>query len=637
MGACLVTLVACRAPIPGLDSALRGAGQAGPAPAVQGTPGASTGDAASDASNPLPESPTAPWIGGISSDNGGPGAEIALTGKNLAVQGVQVFFGDVKAAAVTAQADGSLKVVVPKGARTGNLAVVRGQERAVRWFKVLSRLDVNVLRPLPAPVGLEVPVMVTGQDTEGTYVSRPYYTLSVDPADAADVVSPTAIVPRREVRFKVQAFSGQIQAIQLAAGCSQGFTLTTFAGDGRPLHFVASNPVLTQGSSESNNFAEVGPADTAHITEPWGVVAFRHPRSGDGVLIADTVGNRVRFVPLNGSAITTVVGGGATPAATDSKPARSIELLAPAGMAVGKDFDGKEVVVIVERSRHQILRWEPEADVVQVIAGTGIPTVSNNASASPAELGDRNDQKKICGEPTKATFTDPSGVAIVFLGNKRSAVFVADTENHRIRKIVRLPTNEALNEARNRNCTVAPGDVITGEVNTILGSGKAGSDINSSDPASTSISAPMAVVAHPDGIAQNFKSIFIADTNNNRVLELAGGLEAGQATISVRVAAPPAGHPLAPLNHPYGLFLHPGTKDLLITDTLRNRVLRYRIAGDDLKDLATCSLSASPSNGLVWPRGITSRDTSPTGQNFPAFVSDFYSNQIRLLDTGNNQ
>lgn len=634
----LVALVACRAPIPGLGS-LPGNPKPGGS-AAQGSDlatGPSDDRAAGEAGNPLPDSPTAPWIGSMQPDNGGPGVEVRLTGKNLAVPGVQVFFGTVGASEIKPQPDGSLAVVVPEGARTGNLAVVRGHERAIRWFRVLSRLDVTVLRPLPIPVGVEVPVLVTGEDTEGAYVSKPYYTLSVDPADAADVVTPTTLVARREVPFKVQAFSGRIQAIQLAEGCSQGFTLTTFAGDGRPIHFVAGNPVLTQGSTESNNFAEVGPADTAHITEPWGVVTFKHPRLGDGVLIADSVGNRVRFVPLDGASITTVVGGGSTPAATDSKPARSIELLSPAGLAVGKDYDGKEVVVIVERARHQILRWEPVSDMVEIIAGSGIPTVSSNASASPAELGDRNDAKKICGEPTKATFTDPAGVALVSMGNKRSVVFVADTENHRIRKIVRIPPNEALNQARSRNCTIAPGDVITGEITTILGSGKPGSDISSSDPASTSINAPMAVAAHPDAQAQNFKYVFVADTNNNRILEVSGALEDAQATFSVRVAVPPPGHRLAPLNHPYGLFLHPGTKDLLITDTLRNRVLRFRRAENHLQDMATCSLSASPSNGLVWPRGITSRDPSPTGQNFPAFVSDYFSNQIRLLDTGNNQ
>ena len=117
---------------------------------------------------------------------------------------------------------------------------------------------------------------------------------------------------------------------------------------------------------------------------------------------------------------------------------------------------------------------------------------------------------------------------------------------------------------------------------------------------------------------------------------MAGALDAALATISVRVAAPPEGSPLAPLSQPYGLFLHPGTKDLLITDTGRNRILRYRQAGNHLRDVATCSLSASPSNGLVWPRGITSRDPSPTGQLFPAFISDFHSNQVRLLDAPND-
>lgn len=634
----MVTLVACRGPIPGVDRLPGNGGPASPSPQTLGTAGG--GDQAAD--NPLPASPTAPWIERMVPDNSGPGVEVTLAGKNLTAAGIQVYFGDEKAESVSPQADGSLKAVVPNRARTGYLAVVRGQERAVRWFKVLTRLDINFLRPLPAPVGVELPLAVTAYDTEGTAIAKPYYTLSVEPSDAADVVTPTSVIPRREGLFKVQAFSGRIQAITTVPWCTANATLSVFAGDGEPLHFVSSNPVLTQGSSDSNGFAEIGRAETAHIGKPWGVVTFRHPKTGvNGILISDTLANRVRFVPMDGSGIKTVVGGGTSPAATDSKQALAVELLEPAGMAIGKDFDEKEVVMIVERGRHQVLRWDPNSDQVQVIAGRGVATTTRNGTdsivATPEDLGDRNDAKKICGEPTKATFFDPASVALVYLGNKRSAVIVADTNNHRIRKIVRLPQNEALNEAKNRNCTVAAGEVITGEINTILGNGKAGSDINSADPASTSVNAPLAVAAHPDGPAKNFKAVYVADTNNNRILEMTGVLEAAQGVITVRVAAPPAGHPLAPMSHPSGLYLHPVKRVLLIADTLRNRILRYQPAGEDLKDLMNCTLSTDPKNGLVWPRGITSRDASDSGEAFPALVSDYYSNQIRLLDTGNNQ
>lgn len=576
-----------------------------------------------------------PSIDAVTPTNGGPGVVVVIHGRGLAGEGTQVRFGGVTAASLSVQTDGSLQAVVPEGARSGHLEVRYGALRASRPFRVIAHLQIGFPNGATTESGRAMSIAVTALDTEGIIVPDPFYRLEIIPPQAAQVVSQTSIIPRSEGSFQVQVHSGGPSKIALAVGCSR-FSLTPFAGDGIPGFFVRGQPVLTRMSTESNGFAELGTADEAHLTRPWGLATINHPNVGEGLLIADSLIGRIRFVPFSGGTIKTVLGGGKTPATAagetvvdkDGKP--RIDLIEPADLAVGRDWDERTVVLVVERGRHQILMWNPASGSVQVIAGKGAPSATRLNSATDSVLvqseglGDRNDQKKICGEPTAATFWDPSGISLSHIGNKQSVILIADTNNQRIRRVRRFAPEIASTEFKNRNCDTT-GIKPTGEITTVVGTGKAGTAALG-DAASSSIDTPLDVTAHPEPIALgqgvDFKKAFVADTNNNQLLMVEGLFDvAGAPAISKIIRKN--------FDHPSGLHFNPRTRKLLIADTLNNRVVRYDELADAVLEAATCSLLTNPSDGLVWPRGITTRNQ---GTNFPAFVSDFFSHQVRILE-----
>ncbi|MBI6546976.1 MAG: hypothetical protein HY692_09295, partial [Cyanobacteria bacterium NC_groundwater_1444_Ag_S-0.65um_54_12] len=230
-------------------------------------------------------------------------------------------------------------------------------------------------------------------------------------------------------------------------GCSFGLVLENFAGDGQLALFENSKPLLTQLSAKSNDYQELGTAKQAHLSRPWGITPFNLPAVAPGpalagLLIADGLVGRIRFVPSDGTSIQTVVGGGnEIPDYTD-KPARAVQLSDPADLATGADWDGKPLVVIAERGKHRILGWSPEAGTVSVLAGTGWPAFTRNHLATDSatlstEVGDLVAGVAGSGNPQGAAFTDPTGVAIAPFDADRIMIYVADTGNHRIRRIRR--------------------------------------------------------------------------------------------------------------------------------------------------------------------------------------------------------
>ncbi|MBM3276225.1 MAG: hypothetical protein FJZ00_13810, partial [Candidatus Sericytochromatia bacterium] len=530
----------------------------------------------------------------------------------------------------------------------------RGEARSSKFFRVLGRLHVAMLRGLPAPVDAELPVGVTAYDSTDHIVDNPHYDLSVDPPEAADVVSTRSVIPRKAMRFRVQAHSGSLKSFDLVVACQNeigrdkfeaNFVLKEFAGDGNPIQWIGSRPQLMQKSAFSDGFAELGPADLAHLTRPWGLVRVNLPKLGDGLLISDSGSARIRWVSLKGDRIVTVVGGGpkvATPTATTSP--LDLELVAPAGLAFGKDFTppggtAPQIVAIVDRGRNQLLAWDINDNGVKVIAGTGAPTFTRQTATDSAlvqnsALGDADLPKKLCGEATVATLWEPASVAILHKGAE-SIFLVADTNNNRIRRIVRK-SSAALLAGEFADCTQTGIATFSGVITTVFGNGKPGDNLAASpiDAASnsTQIDNPTDILIDPT--APEFFT-YVSDSNNNRIIKITNATNtAANVTVSGQTVVPPPGGTTAgKLNHPSGIYLHPVTRDLVIADTLNNRILVLDKLGG-LTTQASCSLDASPSfaldvpkSSLVWPHAIVSE--SETTTTFPIFVADLFTNKVR--------
>ncbi len=215
--------------------------------------------------------------------------------------------------------------------------------------------------------------------------------------------------------------------------------VTTFAGSG------------TAGSAD-------GTGTAAQFDGPSGVAV--DPTTGN-VFVADTGNNKIRKITPAG-VVTTLAGSG-TAGSADGTGA-SARFSFPYGVAVDPTTSN---VFVADKGNNEIREITP-AGVVTTLAGSGTAG-------------------SVDGPGTVARFDLPSGVAVdPTTGN----VFVADTENQKIREIT-------------------PAGVVT----TLAGSGTPGS----ADGTGTA-----AQFYYPYGVAVDptTGTVFVADTYNNKIREL---------------------------------------------------------------------------------------------------------------------
>ena len=170
-----------------------------------------------------------------------------------------------------------------------------------------------------------------------------------------------------------------------------GGTLTTIAGIG-----------------ESGFSGDGGPAVEARLNHPRGVAVDE----GGNVYIADTWNQRIRRVDPSGG-ITTVAGIGEGGDSGGAGPATEAVLDWPVGVAV----DGSGNLYIADTYNNRIRRVDTSGTLT-TIAGTGVRGYSGDG-----------------GLAATAQLNDPTGVAV----DEAGKVYVADSRNHRIRVLTRLP------------------------------------------------------------------------------------------------------------------------------------------------------------------------------------------------------
>ena len=170
-------------------------------------------------------------------------------------------------------------------------------------------------------------------------------------------------------------------------------------------------------------------------------------------------------------------------------------------------------------------------------------TISTIAGTGSAAFAD--------GPRATAAFNHPSGVAEDGAGN----LFVADTGNHRIRRI----------------------DKLTGEVSTIAGSGSYGFADGSGPTAKFAFPAAVAVVS-------GGSIIYVSDTFNHRIRKLTKPVIAGQPwTVTTLAGTGVAGFvegagASARFNHPHGLAFDDNGA-LLVADTFNHRIRKVTGSG----------------------------------------------------------
>jgi DNA-binding beta-propeller fold protein YncE len=205
------------------------------------------------------------------------------------------------------------------------------------------------------------------------------------PAAEAGMVEPNGLGldPAQRRLFVADVADHRVRVVDLGSG-----TITTFAGTGAAAHT-----------------GDGGPAATAGV---FGARAVKVARDGT-VYILERQGSTLRAVDPMTGIIDTVAGTGARGYAGDGGPARAGVFDAPKEFALDPGGD----ILIVDTENHAIRRIDAQSGIVETIAGGRKGTEGDGGPATAASLG------------------RPHGAVV----GPDEAIYIGDTENHRIRKL----------------------------------------------------------------------------------------------------------------------------------------------------------------------------------------------------------
>jgi len=335
----------------------------------------------------------------------------------------------------------------------------------------------------------------------------------------------------------------------------------------RPAPAPAAQAIVTTFAGSGSRGSADGPADSARFGWPDGVAVD----TAGNVYVGDRDNHRIRKITPQG-VVTTLAGAG-TPGYADG-PGGAAQFKGPLGVAV----DAAGNVYVADFENHRIRKVTPQG-LVTTLAGSGEAGFADGPAAS-------------------ARFNRPKGVAVDAAGN----VYVADFENHRIRKITPV-----------------------GAVTTLAGSGEAGFI---DGPAAS------ARLLHPNGIAVDAAgNIYVAVESNHRIRKITpqGLVMTLAGTGEPSFADGPVG--AARFNRPTGIAVD-AAGNVYVAEFENHRIREITPAG------AVTTLAGTGEPGFADGPGDTAQFRRPIGVAVDVvgtlYVADAANNRIRkiVLDQG---
>jgi len=310
-------------------------------------------------------------------------------------------------------------------------------------------------------------------------------------------------------------------ASSVAADGSGGFFVSS-ASFSRVFRVTADGLIFTVAGSSTtpSNLGDGGPATAAQLAGPRGLAVD----AVGNLWIADTDNHRIRKVSSKGT-ISTVAGNGSSGFSGDGGPATAAQLAGPMGISV----DAVGNLWIADTGNHRIRKV--------ALNGT-ISTVGGNGSSGFSGDG---------GPATSAQLSSPCAIAMDVSGS----LFVADRDNHRIRKVV-----------------------SSGTIGTVAGNGTAGFSGDGGAATSAQLHSPCGVAVDAGG------NLIVADTSNSRIRKVSpsGVIStiAGNGTADFGGDGGPATS--AKLFGPAGVS-QDGSGNLYIADSANGRIRRVSVGG----------------------------------------------------------
>ncbi len=423
----------------------------------------------------------------------------------------------------------------------GNLFIADSGNRRVR------RLAAEVLSTLNVPVSLELPTGLTFDAAGNLYIADRTRVVKLAASGAATVLQVAARDLATDATGNLYAASGAPQILRITAGgvfsvIAGATTVPRFWGDGAQ-------------------------ANVARLDSPRGLAL-----GPDGALwIADTGNARIRKVTAEG-VISTVAGAGGGGTVGELVPATSARLFAPVAVAVDRAGN----LWIADALTSRVRRVSP-AGLIATAAGTGQAGYNGDGAAAISQLN------------------LPAGVLADTAGN----VYIADTNNHRVRKLT-----------------------PDGALITVAGRGIRGYGGDGGPATEALLDSPRGLALDGDG------NLYIADRMNHAVRKVS---PSGLISTVAGTGLPGAGGDGGParqarLNHPLGVAVD-SQGNLYIADTDNHRV--RQVSADGL--IKTIAGDGSPG---------FSGDDGPARQarlRYPAAVAVDAAGNVFVADQDNHR
>jgi len=332
---------------------------------------------------------------------------------------------------------------------------------------------------------------------------------------------------------------------------------------------LPNNIISTVAGTNGAGFSgDGGAATNAKLNTPYGVAVD----ALGNIYIADAANNRIREVAPNGI-ISTVAGTNGAGFSGDGGAATNAKLNAPYGVAV----DALGNIYIADASNCRI-REVPPNGIITTVAGTNTSGFSGDG-----------------GSATNAMLKNPWSVAVDASGD----LFIADTLNNRIRE-------------------VAPNGIIS----TVAGTNGAGFSGDGGSATNAQLKSPYDAAVGASG------NLFIADTSNNRIREVApnGVITTMTGTNASGFAGDGGSATIAKLSSPHGLAVD-ASGNLFIADTSNNRIRKVDNTG-------LITTVAGNGNGAYAGDGGPAASASLSG---PAGVALDAAGNLLIADSNNNR
>jgi hypothetical protein len=224
---------------------------------------------------------------------------------------------------------------------------------------------------------------------------------------------------------------------------------------------VISTGVVTTLAGSSSGYLDHATGTSAEFNKPFDITT-----DGTNLYVVDTVNNRIRKIVISTGAVTTLAGSGSACASNistgcDNPTGTSASFKAPYGITT----DGTNLYV-ADTENHRIRKIVISTGAVTTLAGDGSQGLGDHPTG------------------TSATFTYPHGIT-----TDGTNLYVTDTNNHRIRKIV----------------------IDNGTVTTLAGSSTGYAD---------NATGTSAQFATPKGITTDGTNLYVVDGGNQRIRKI---------------------------------------------------------------------------------------------------------------------